>query len=66
MRERTYFLFEIVAWPAAVWCAVEMALRAVTGATAGMGGTGLTGACAVLTIVAVRWRSRQLALAAAG
>jgi hypothetical protein len=66
MRTHAYFLFELVAWPAAVWCAVEVLLRAVTGATAGMGSTGLTGVCAVLTIVAVRWRSRQLALAEAG
>ncbi len=65
MRTRAYFLFELVAWPAAAWCAVELLLRVATGATAGMGDTGLTGVSAALTIVAVRWRSRQLALATA-
>ena len=64
MRTRAYFVFELVAWPAAVWCAVELALRVATGDLAGTGGAGLTGTFAALTIVSVRWRSRQLALAA--
>lgn len=63
MRARAYFLFELVAWPAAVWCGAELVLRAATGETGGIGGAGLTGMCAALTIVAARWRSRELALA---
>ena len=63
MRARAYFLFELVAWPAAVWCGAELVLRAATGETGGIRGAGLTGMCAALTIVAARWRSRQLGLA---
>lgn len=61
MRTRAYFLFELVAWPAAVWCGVELVLRAATGATAGIGSVGLTGGCAVLTVFACRVRTMQLA-----
>ncbi|HML98048.1 MAG TPA: hypothetical protein PKD75_06170 [Tepidiformaceae bacterium] len=60
MRPRAYFLFELVAWPAALWCGTELVLRVATGDTGGLGSAGLTGACAALTIVAARWRSRQL------
>lgn len=63
MRPRAYFLFELVAWPAAVWCGAELVLRTATGEASGIGGTGLTGMCAALTIGAARWRSRQLGLA---
>lgn len=63
MRTRAYFVFELVAWPAAVWCAVELALRVATGENGGMGGAGLTGMSAALTIVAARWRTRRLGLA---
>lgn len=64
MRQRAYFLFELVAWPAAVWCVTELVLRVATGETGGIGSAGLTGTFAALTIVSVRWRSRQLAPAA--
>ncbi len=60
MRLRAYFLFELVAWPAALWSGTEVVLRVATGATGGLGSAGLTGACAALTIAAARWRSRQL------
>jgi hypothetical protein len=63
LRPRAYFLFELVAWPALVWCGAELVLRLAAGATGGMGSTGLTATCAALTIGAARWRSRQLALA---
>lgn len=61
MRIHAYRLFEIVAWPAAVWCAVELALRVATGELAGITATLLTGSCAALTIVAARARSRDIA-----
>ncbi len=60
MRIQAYRLFEIVAWPAAVWCAIELLLRGMTGETADMSMTAITGACAALTIVACRARNRSL------
>lgn len=65
MRAGAYFLFEIVAWPAAIWCGMELVLRVAMGETAGIDSAGLTGACAALTIVSVRWRSRKPELASA-
>jgi hypothetical protein len=64
MRIQAYRLFAIVAWPAVVWCAIETAVRLATGAYAGMGMTALTGACAALTVVAVRARTQQLSATA--
>ena len=61
MRVQAYRLFEIVAWPAAVWCAVEVAMRLATGELAGVTATLLTGSCAALTIVASRARSKDIA-----
>jgi hypothetical protein len=66
MRATAYSLFELVAWPAAAWCALEVVLRGSTGGFDGMAMTSVTGACAALTIVASRWRARQLAGARAG
>ena len=61
MKTQAYRLFEVVAWPAAVWCVVELGLRTATGQLDGMPMTAATGAMAALTIVACRWRSAQLA-----
>lgn len=61
MRLGAYHLFEIVAWPAAVWCAVELVLRGASGGHAGMAMPTITGLCAGFTIVACRLRSAQLA-----
>ena len=60
MRMQAYRLFEIVAWPAAAWCAIELVLRGATGSFEGMTWTALTGGMAALTIVACRIRSAQL------
>lgn len=60
MRQQTYHLFEIVAWPALVWCSFEIVLRTVIRASDGLSATALTGALAGLTVVACRLRSRQL------
>jgi hypothetical protein len=61
MRRRAYFAFELMAWPAAVWSAVEIGLRAATGTSGGAAATALTGACAAATIVLCRWRTAMLA-----
>ncbi len=66
MRIEAYRLFEIVAWPAAAWCAIELLLRGATGEAAGMSMTAITGACAALTIVACRARNRSLEAATPG
>ena len=60
MRRQAYLVFEIVAWPAAVWCALEAAARGATGTFDGLSETVLLGSMAATTIVACRWRSRQL------
>lgn len=61
MRQRSYWLFELVAWPAAVWCAAESVIRLGTGATDGLAATALLGACAAGTIVASRTRQAMIA-----
>lgn len=62
MRTHAYRLFEIVAWPALVWCALEVALRVATGQLEGIAPTMLTGISAGLTVVAARARSTDIAL----
>jgi hypothetical protein len=62
VRVGAYRLFEIVAWPAAAWGAVEVALRAAMGEP-GIGGALLTCVCAAGMIAASRARTRQLAVA---
>ena len=61
MRDRTYELVAIVAWPAFVWCVIESGLRLASGYFAGFTTMVLTGGCAAATIVTVRWRRAQLA-----
>lgn len=61
MRQQAYHLFEIAAWPAAVWCAAEVVLRGVTGARDGIAASAMLGLMAAGTIVACRLRTRQLA-----
>lgn len=60
MRQHAYGLFEIVAWPAAAWCAAELVLRSALGDFSGAGSTALIGSLAASTIVASRWRAAQL------
>ncbi|MCE7927303.1 MAG: hypothetical protein HUU14_07695 [Dehalococcoidia bacterium] len=64
MRVGAYHLFELVAWPALAWCALELPLRAASGAAAGTMVTAVTLGCAVATVVACRWRKRALAVGA--
>lgn len=60
MRERGYWLFELVAWPAAAWCGIEAAIRVGAGATDGLAATVLLGLCAAGTVVAARTRQAAL------
>jgi hypothetical protein len=60
MRLSAYHLFEIVAWPAAVWCTLEATLRFASGEVEGLATTAATAALAGLTVAACRIRSRQL------
>jgi len=53
-------MFEIVAWPAAAWCAIELAMRAATGEFAGSGATLVSGVMAALMITGCRLRTAQL------
>jgi hypothetical protein len=61
LRDRTYRLIEIVAWPAAVWGGIELLLRAGTGYPAGATDTVVITACASLTVFLARTRRRMLA-----
>jgi len=63
MRAGAYHLFEVVSWPAAAWCGVEILLRATSGAHDGSMAAAFTGACACATIGACRWRGRTLRVA---
>ncbi len=63
MRDAGYRLFEIVAWPAACWGAVELALRAGTGHGNGAGATVIITLMATLTIVVARQRRHAIATA---
>ena len=63
MRNHACRVFEIVAWPVAAWCAVELVVRTSTANFDGVSASAITGACAVLTITAARIRTRQFAAA---
>lgn len=65
MRLQAYQLFEIVAWPALVWCALESTLRIAVGDNSGLGSALFIAACAAATIAAARSRGRSLAAAVA-
>lgn len=66
MRNNAYWLFALVAWPAAAWGVIELALRAATGTAEGMLDTAAVTACAFTTIAAARMRRRALAETSAG
>lgn len=55
-----YGLMEIVAWPAVAWGTIELFLRLAAGAPGGAGSTAQLTLLALGTIVACRWRRRQL------
>ncbi len=61
MRDRSYWLAELVAWPAAVWGGIELLLRLAAGYPAGAPQAALVTACAVLTIYLARTRRGMLA-----
>jgi hypothetical protein len=61
MRERAYWVFALVAWPAAVWGCIEVVLRLATRDVNGLPPVLLLTFCAAATIVTSRWRQRSLA-----
>lgn len=60
MRATAYGLMEIVAWPAVAWGIVELGLRLVAREAGGAMFTAQLTSCAVGTVVACRWRRREL------
>lgn len=60
MRGQAYWLFALVAWPAAVWGVVELGLRTVSGYGDGLGWSLVITLAAVGTIVVSGWRQREL------
>jgi len=60
MRANAYHLFEIVAWPAVVWCGIELLLRSATSNFDGAATTAATGALAGLTVASCRIRANSL------
>lgn len=65
MRDRAYWLFALVAWPAAVWGVVELGLRALSGYGDGIGWSLLVTSAAVGTILVSGRRRREPSAAVA-
>lgn len=65
MRTEVYRVFEIVAWPALVWCALELGLRGAVRDFDGAAATTFLGVLASLTVLGCRLRTAQLRLARA-
>jgi len=63
VRDRAYWLFALVAWPAAVWGVVELGLRAMSGYGDGIGESLLLTVAAAGTILVTGWRRRELSAA---
>ncbi len=61
MRAHAYSLFALVAWPAAVWGAIETVLRLASGYGDGLAESVALTACAAATITGCAWRKRALA-----
>jgi hypothetical protein len=57
MRRRAYWVFALVAWPAAVWGCIEVVLRLATGETGGLWAVSVLTVCALGTILGARWRT---------
>jgi len=64
VKRQAYRLFEIVAWPAAVWYAVEAAIRGATGDAAGAAWALLFAAMASAMIGGCRMASRGVSVPA--
>ena len=62
IRRGAYSVFEIVAWPAIVWSAFELAVRATLMGYQGLGEPSLILACAILTVIACRRMTASHAL----
>ncbi len=55
-RRESYGVFEIVAWPALVWCAIESTIRVVAFRGDGVAVPGFMAFCAAAMIAAARAR----------
>ena len=64
-RLHAYSAFAILAWAAAIWVALELALRLAVGYFDGIGPTLAIGLCALGALLALRWRRGRVSDAAA-
>jgi hypothetical protein len=62
VRRQAYWLFELLAWPAAAWGAFECVARVAVGEHHGLGSAAGLTLMAGATIAACRWRQGGLAL----
>jgi hypothetical protein len=66
VRDRAYWLFALVAWPAAAWGTIEIVLRLFTGETDGLADAVMITSAAAVTIALSRWRRIGLQLPVRG
>lgn len=66
MRDRAYWLFALVAWPAAAWGCLEVIFRVAANDFDGMSSLLILTCSAWATIFAARWRRAKLQPARAG
>ena len=64
-RLHAYTAFAILAWAAAIWVALEVALRLAVGYFDGVGQTLAIELCALGALLALRWRRSRVSDAAA-
>ena len=64
-RLHAYSAFAILAWAAAIWVLLELALRLAVGYFDGIGQTLAIGLCALGALLALRWRRGRAGDAAA-
>ncbi len=66
MRDRAYWLFALLAWPAAAWGTIEIVLRLATDETSGLSDALMITSAAAVTIALSRWRRNGLHLPVRG
>jgi hypothetical protein len=62
VRDRAYWLFALVAWPASVWGCIEIAMRLATRQTNGLADALMVTSAAAVPIALSRWRRNSLGL----
>ncbi len=60
MRDRVYWLFALVAWPAALWGVIEFGLRVLSGYGEGTGANLMLTMAAGATIAVTGWRRQGI------